>query len=421
MRKVTFILTAIAAASHSASFTAHGAFFLNEWESEHEKSRDLRLIPEAGLYSSTANYDPVGAATIPAGFSKVTKLTTDLKLRAGVWRELTLYGKLNWGRVQLDHTTQASSVFGLGDQLLGINYRVLQIPTISIDVQAQMDFPAYSNSNNAIQFNPYLGDNSTDFTFGAFTQLPFALSRSYGLLLRAGGGYAKRGSGFSSHLPWSAGAKLVPLDNGFYAKLSFHGVQSLKTDINAPGGEPVSAAAIASAGTGAGGSYTVNAINPSLTWLQARAGYQVSSQILIYAQVRQSIAGLSSPRGNWFGLGLEASWGASAKPSKANPFNQSPQEYGKPNSGFIGYSLTAKAIRVNDRMAQIKIDKGHHEGVEIGQNFDVFSLNKSGEVKEAVARAQVIAVSESEATLTVSEFYKEVWIEEGMILKRPVQ
>jgi hypothetical protein len=72
-------------------------------------------------------------------------------------------------------------------------------------------------------------------------------------------------------------------------------------------------------------------------------------------------------------------------------------------------------------MNLIKIDKGSQDGVELNQEYDVFLVKQNGATGEAVARARVTSVKPTEAALTITEFFREVWIEEGFLVKRPLQ
>jgi len=58
--------------------------------------------------------------------------------------------------------------------------------------------------------------------------------------------------------------------------------------------------------------------------------------------------------------------------------------------------------------------------VATGQIFDVFAVKPNGETGETIARAQVSAVKLSEASLIILEYFREVWIEEGFVVKRPL-
>lgn len=113
----------------------------------------------------------------------------------------------------------------------------------------------------------------------------------------------------------------------------------------------------------------------------------------------------------WFGSGTDSDL----------PSDMSPEEYGKPNQGFIKYEFQAAVTKVNDQAHMLKIDKGYAQGVKQGQIFDIFSVEKSGVADEAIARGTVSHVKESEAALKIDEYFREVWIEEGYIAKRPIQ
>jgi hypothetical protein len=169
---------------------------------------------------------------------------------------------------------------------------------------------------------------------------------------------------------------------------------------------------------GAGGSYMVNAINPSLIAARGQLGYQISDTIIFTTEASQTLWGQGAPAGLNITFGVQARWGE--RQSK-NPEKQSPSDYGKSNQGFVNYAFEARVVKVNDRMNLIKIDKGSQDGVELNQEYDVFLVKQNGATGEAVARARVTSVKPTEAALTITEFFREVWIEEGFLVKRPLQ
>ena len=59
--------------------------------------------------------------------------------------------------------------------------------------------------------------------------------------------------------------------------------------------------------------------------------------------------------------------------------------------------------------------------MNVGQLFDIFSVKPNGQIGDAVARAKVTSVKNDEAALTITEYFKEVLINEGFIAKRLVQ
>jgi hypothetical protein len=107
-------------------------------------------------------------------------------------------------------------------------------------------------------------------------------------------------------------------------------------------------------------------------------------------------------------------------PQRKRPDQISNQDYGRGNQGFVTYGLEAKVLRANDRLNLIKIDKGLNDGVEMGQQFDIFPVLQNGKIGEPIARAQVTAVRAQEAALAVTEYFQEILIEEGYIARTPM-
>src|SRR5205814_792890 len=124
------------------------------------------------------------------------------------------------------------------------------------------------------------------------------------------------------------------------------------------------------------------------------------------------------PSGTTVEVAAQFSWGP--RPGHAKPADLTPDQYGHSNQGFVNYSFEGHVSRVNDKLNMFKVDKGHVNGVEVGQTLDVFAVGKDGIIGEAIARAKVTSVKSDESVLKIVEYYKEKWIEEGFIVKRPL-
>jgi hypothetical protein len=406
-----------------AAGPARADFFLHHWENHHQDTHRALLSAEAHYFATTQDYDGNGNLLIPTGLQKYTRIQTDLLAEYGIWSRLSAFARLSFARAQLDHDTLAGTSFGPTDQTLGLNVRVHEFATssshpsgkgrgVAIDAQAQVDFPLYDNK--ALQTNgPGLGDGTVDITGGAFLTVPLLTTRDSWLLLTGGGGFTWRSSSFSSAIPWSLAASFSPMEEGVFGGVAILGLQSLRND---PRAASISATSSAlSAATG--GSFIGNAVNPSVINARGQFGYMFSPIVGLSATVSTSFWGQAAPEGWNFGFGLQARLGA---PSRKSPLDLSPRDYGKSNQGLITYSMEAHVTRTNDRLNLVKLDKGSQEGVEVGQIFDIFSVKKDGTIHMAVARGKITAVQPSESALTVQEYFKEVWIDEGFIAKRPL-
>ncbi len=421
--RLLFLLATFLVCGILASFEAQADFYLHPWENEFELSKTLRLNPEFTYYTSKSNSNGAGTNVGVAGLTSYTRMGMDLNTVYGLNRSISLYGRLNWIRNEISHTTLSGSVYGFGDQTMGLTYRVLQpgpspqTKRFTLDFQFQANVPFYSNPASLANNTPFLGDGSKDLTVGAFLTLPLSQGPGPRWLLSGGGGSTWRSSDFSAALPWSVTLHYwLPEGEGLFFNIAISGIQSLKTDPKGTTGD------ISSAGLGAGGSFAINGINPSLVTAQGLVGYQLHSDLAVTASLSQTVWGQATPVGFAFQFGLQARFepqGGGLEPEK-NLSKLNSAEYGKANQGFINYTSESKVIRVHDRLNLIKIDKGKKDGVEVGQIFDIFSIRKDGSVSEAVARAQCLSVDVSESSLKVTEYYREVWIEEGFIAKRPL-
>jgi hypothetical protein len=170
---------------------------------------------------------------------------------------------------------------------------------------------------------------------------------------------------------------------------------------------------------GTGGSFAADVINPSITTLRAQAGYGLSHDFLASVTLTQTVWGRSAPNGFSMALGVQKFFGVPAP--ERNRLKISAEQYGKANQGFVEYAFSAKVLRVNDRLNLVKINKGKQDGVEVGEIFDLFTPKPDGSAGEPIARAKVTAVKIDEAALSITEYFKQVWIEEGFIAKRPLQ
>jgi hypothetical protein len=135
----------------------------------------------------------------------------------------------------------------------------------------------------------------------------------------------------------------------------------------------------------------------------------------------QPVWGQDAPNGFAVSLGIQAHFGGTGADRPRDPHTMTPNEYGKANQGFVNYTFEGQITRTNDRLNIVRINKGSKDGVLVGQVFDIFSVRPDGSVHEAIARARCTTVRESEAELSVTEFFKEVLIEEKDVVKRPLQ
>lgn len=393
---------------------AYADFFLHPWESHHQRSQSFRLSGEFGYFSTSSNYDTNGVPFVPTGLTGYNRISSDFVLDYGLSSRLTVFGRMSWARVELSNASRPGTSFGLTDQTLGAGFRLFASESSSsllqaIDLQAQADLPGYSNANAEANLTPYLGDQSMDFSGGVLVTGRVWETKGADFLLVAGGGYTYRTQGFSAALPWSANLAYSPKRGGLNASVGLNGFQSLSTDSRFGSSGAATDSSITSPGTG--GSFITGAINPSLITANGQIGYESDEGYKFFARFSQTMAGKAAPYGMNFSGGLQMRFGSSG----------SNRGHGASNRGLVSYAYEARVIRVNDRLNLVKIDKGTQDGVAEGQIFDIFSLKPDGTIREPIARAQVTSVKAAEAALTITEYFKEVWIEEGFIAKKPLE
>jgi hypothetical protein len=404
----SLIVASVAIAAWACPSVVRADFFLHSWDDQYEPPSFLRLQVTAMYYNTNSNFTAQGLTSQPAGLSQYTRIQSDGLVSYGIFNRFSAFGRFSWAYVNQLSTLTPGNGFGFGDQTGGLCYRILgQSSNLThhkmepaIDLQAQIDFPAYSTAVSVANRTPNLGDGTLDITGGAFLHLPITSTKSQVLSTLMGGGYTFRNGGFSSAVPWSARMDYTPIKSGFHFGAGGVGNLSLQNDVTLR------------TSNGTGGSFISGAMNPAIFQLQGVVGYKTAALTEISATVTQSVWGLSSPNGLNLWLRFQTQLGHDKKDS---PTSLSPQSYGESNQGFVTYSLDAKVLRTNDRLNLVKIDKGSQDGVEVGQLFDLFP-----ETGGAVARAKVSAVKVGESALEIKEYYKEVWIDEGFVARRLV-
>jgi len=354
----------------------------------------------------------------PAGLDGYLRVTTDVSIAYGLTSQFTLFGRASWSYARLDQSPASTTAYGFGDQMVGISFRALeQRPPanrshgLALDIQFQAELPPYSNAAADVVGIPHLGDGAIDLTLGPFLTTPLIQTKRESLLLTVGSGFTYRTQLYAFHIPWSVNVHYLPRLDGIFGSLGGYGAISLRND---GGASPVTGLRPA---TGSGGSYVTEATNPSFLMIRGQAGYQFANLLQIYLEGTQALWGQLAANGFSGLLGLKFHFG---ERSQGNPVTMSPKDYGRSNQGFVNYAMEARVLRANDRLNLVKIDKGMQDGVEVGQVFDIFMVKQDGSLGEAIARSKVTSVKVNEAALTVSEYFREVWIEEGYIAKRPL-
>lgn len=426
--------------------SASADYALHYWENRRADRDVLSATEELSFFTSTNNFESQGDVVQPAGLNRYWKIENRLNLIYGLNSRLSTYGTLAWAHADVDHSTRPGSSYGLTDQTLGFNFNAFsfenskELPSPSspgdsnalrkIEFQAEISFPSYTNATADSLQIPRLGDQSIDTTAGIFATLRLIRSQSTELLLTSGAGYTYRSQGFSASVPWSIALQYTPVNlpgtmsqppgygfsQGMQGSLWLIGNYSLQTDSR---NLSSSSNFNSSPSLGTGGSYITGAINPTLVTLRGKISYAIDDQLMVSTDLTQTLMGNAAVNGFSGALSIQKLFGLS--PSRKLPTEMTPDEYGKSNKGFLEYGFEARVLRSVDRLNLVKIDKGSSDGVAIDQIFDIFAVKSNGTLGEPIARAKVISTKNNEAALTVLEYFKETWIEEGYLAKRPLQ
>jgi hypothetical protein len=382
------------------------------WD-QHTANHVLKLSPELSYDSTATNFNADGETAAPAGLTSLHTIQLNTTARYGLSPKFTGYGIVNWQMLSLDAAGRQSSAYGFGDQSIGLSYRVTGGESkLAFDLQLQADIATYDNEQSRADNIPVMGDQSKDVTFGGFLHWVPLENPEAKLALTGGGGYRYRSDGYSADLPWSIHARYLPKQTGWIAGIRLYGSRSLNKDEKTRG-------LVRAAGSGTGGSLSSEADNAGLAWAGIEVGYQIDPAWAIRVHGNKTVYGTNIADRALFAIAVD--YRLDPSPRTTDPAKMLPDEYGKSNKGFLEYTFEAKVKATNDRLNMIKIDKGSESGLATGQVLDVFRTNSQGEIKDAVARARVKSVKEGEAVLSVTEYFKEVWIEEGFIVKKPLE
>lgn len=389
---------------------AHAEFFVHRLENLSETEGTFRLAPELRFYSSGSNFRSTGSKVIPGKLDSYTRLNFDLGAALRLSERLSVFSRLSFLSNKIENVGSATALTasGLGDQTVGGSFAIMSQKTaqsIDLNVQIQGEIPTYDNKTSQAQGDPFMGDGSADITGSLLAIVPLTQSSVGNLTLDPGVGLTYRSDDFPIGIPWSISLAHRPINQGLIFGVGLSGYSSI-------GGEVTSASGST---TGAGGSFIVNSPKPSHVETDLGLGYRVSPMVEFTSGFSTSLLGAMAPQGTQFRAGLTARFGTD--PQADSPKRgQTSRPIGK--GAFVQYGLKAKVLKTNERLHLLKIDRGGTSGVEMGQLFDVFSIDEKGEPLEPVARAKVTAVREEQAVMQVTEYYKEIWINEGFWVRQ---
>jgi hypothetical protein len=411
------------------SRAASASSIVQYWENRMGSHAGFTMEPRLSYFSTSQNYDVNGnAANLFYPGASVNQVYADLNLSYGFSENWFLFGRLS----VLSSTVKIpgapdQSIKGLSDQLIGTAYRLFSTDGgFSWNLQGDATLPAYNDSTQKTNHDPYLGDGSTDLTIGTFFEIPFSLGSMHALFVEAGAGYQYRSKAFSADIPFSLMIKRDPEFKGLVFSLGVRGEHSLSTDTTSPSVQATDQ------NLGAGGSNLVFALNPSWIVGQATIGVKTAGGTTWYALGSNTITGTNSANGYQVSIGAQFDFGTAARETesrdpvvrKENHAPKSIRSGVRPNQ-FTTYDLEAKVLSVSDQFYLAKIDKGLDDGVDKGQIFDIFKVTEDSldqkDKEVLVARAQVKYVKSNEAALTVIEYYQDKWIDAGFVARREVK
>jgi hypothetical protein len=413
------------------------------WENRSTSGAGLVFEPRLSFYSASEHYNQNSDKTALPGGLSVNRQYLDLHAYFPMGDAWTLFGRLSILRSQIkDSPTGDASAFGLGDQLVGAAYRLVDSPGgLRWTAQLEATIPTYSNGAQKQNGQPYLGDASYDFILGSFIGLPLDLTRTWAV--EFGAGYRYRTHAFSSAIPYSLLIKREPRDSGLLLSAGLRGQLSLNTD---PSDETLS---LPDQILGAGGSDLIYAINPAWMVAQVSGGYRTSSGTSLDALLGYPLSGKNAPAGLQLTFGARFDFGsvsehggtsapaatksgtatstttAAASKSTARTSKPTPTGKNRKSDESLSYTLNAEVTSANDSLYLCKIDLGASDGIQRGQIFDIFRFVTDPQTgfrkEERVARAQVTSVKNSEAAMSVIEYFVDQWVEVGFIARRLVE
>ncbi len=388
--------------------------------------RGLLLEPQAAFFLSSENFD-VESARIPIpNDTSHSRFLFDLNGSIGITNDLFLFGRISLQSVRVSVLQQSNlSAFGLADQLLGAAYRAWSSESgINLNLQAEATLPAYNNTDAKNAGEAYLGDGTIDVTGAGFLEFPLSASRE--IYLEGGAGFTYRSKGFSSHIPYVLKLKRDPAVKGLMYEAGVAGQLSLNTDIAT---DDLAAQNVLNQDriAGSGGSFLINALNPSFLQVTGRLGYKNRFGQTLYAGALAPLMGTNAAAGITLLVGATLDFGAPPAPPADEADERSTSNRVRSESSrakapplsrrreFTSYDLEAEVLNSNDQLYLVRIDKGSMDGVESGQFFDIFSESTP------FARAKVTQVKDDEAILSVIEYFQERSIENGFRARRLVR
>lgn len=388
------------------------------FDNRRENEGAFRLIPELSFYSTSANYNFDGRKQKVSGLNSYKKRVLDIYGVYGFSRNWSGYFRLSHAAVSFDTTTTTSSRSGLTEQAIGANFRMLESEAAknsdgtsrratTLDLQFEASIPIYDNVSDRNKGLALMGDGSLDLSVGPFLSLPMGQSgdRKYVIV---GAGLTFRSQGHSTAIPYQVAYASVPEDSGFLFKLGLNGFMSMSSD-------STEVATPSTAQTSdSGGSLTVDALHSSYMNAKLGLGYQTSGGTQWYFNYQLAVSGKSTAALDGFTLGAMFRWAGSKSTGQTlrDP---------RGNKTTARYVLDARVKQSNDKLNLVKIDQGDETDVAVGDVFDFYKVGPDGKPREVIARGVVRSVKPTESIVNIRQYFKQIWIEPGMIGRKLVK
>jgi hypothetical protein len=403
-------------------------------ENRRENEGAFRLIPEISVMSTKANFNSLGTKEKAGGTDAVNGTEQDLTSYSrtqldlvgvyGINPAMTLFGRFSISTSKFETTTTSDpdssgveglqgSASGLGDQSIGLNYRVKEFGDkasgnrlTALDFQLQVEFPFYDTKKNRTDRKPLQGDGTTDITVSPFLTVPINQGSGSRFYVISGLGYTARSNSYSAVLPYQLSIAMLPEKSGLLFRGGLYGYKSMKSDT-----EGTIQLADGSTVRDAGGSYIVDATNSSYMALRGVVGYQNEVATQYYAGFTSMISGKSTAALSALHLGAQFRWGgkSSASTSRSSPrFSGGTQQ--------VRYDLQAQITKAKPEMKIAQINRGTNDGVDVGQIFDFFR-SENGKLI-LVARGVVNKTAQNASNLTIQTYFQQALIQPGFLARR---
>ncbi|MEN9723611.1 MAG: hypothetical protein RJB38_1597, partial [Pseudomonadota bacterium] len=220
-----------------------------------------------------------------------------------------------------------------------------------------------------------------------------------------------RSADFSAAVPWSFEIRSQPrVAQGVILTLGAAGIQSLKTD---PRGQ---VALTTAQFANSGGSFIVNAINPSYATARFEAGYRFESGTTLSLGYRKQLAGQSVAQGDIFDAGLQLRFPSQNAPRPANAASKKTRTKTPSLTQYVSEGKVTGVVNTRTLM----IDLGGEQGISVGDLIDIFSVLPDGSLGQPVARGQVVHTEWNRAQVNLLETYQETAIKEGFLARKPI-